>query len=92
MRQCEEDGCERTRGYNPRRGAKVIAFAAGFLDTAAPLDGAMHASVTAYRIVDGALEAVTDSLRMELQSWGIEVSAFTGLRPRAIRANTTTPW
>jgi malate synthase len=36
----ETDGAERGKGYNPKRGAKVIAWVRDFLDEAAPLDGA----------------------------------------------------
>lgn len=36
----ETDGAEKGRGYNPRRGAKVIAWARAFLDESAPLAGA----------------------------------------------------
>jgi malate synthase len=46
----EEDGAQRTPAYNPVRGAKVMAFAAAFLDTALPLVGASHAEVTQYRV------------------------------------------
>ncbi|WP_163270399.1 malate synthase G [Chelativorans alearense] len=42
----EMDGAERTKGYNPKRGEKVIAWAKTFLDQAAPLDGAKWAEVT----------------------------------------------
>ncbi|MEN8719508.1 MAG: malate synthase G [Oceanococcaceae bacterium] len=52
----EDDGCERGSGYNPKRGEKVIAFARKHLDRAAPLAEGSHATATAYRIVDGALE------------------------------------
>ena len=52
------DGAEITKGYNPVRGAKVIAFARNVLDQAAPLAGASHADSTAYAVVDGKL-AVT---------------------------------
>ena len=43
--------------YNPERGAEVIRRAKMLLDEIAPLDGAVHADVTHYAIVDGALQA-----------------------------------
>ncbi len=51
----EEGGAERAGGYNPVRGAKVIAFARKHLDQAAPLASGSHADSTGYAIVDGAL-------------------------------------
>ena len=55
----ETDGAEKSvngkAGYNPLRGAKVIAFARQFLDQAAPLAGASHADATGYSIVGGLL-------------------------------------
>jgi malate synthase len=51
----EDDGAERAGGYNPVRGAKVIAFARDFLDRYFPLASGSHTDATAYRIVDGAL-------------------------------------
>ncbi len=54
----ETDGATRSGGYNPVRGDKVIAFARGVLDQAAPLAGASHADAVGYRIQGGAL-AVT---------------------------------
>ena len=42
----ETDGAEKGKGYNPKRGAKVIAWAKSFLDEAAPLDGAKWADLT----------------------------------------------
>ena len=51
----EEDGAEKGKGYNPVRGAKVIAFARDFLNEAAPLEGASHVDSTGYRIDDGKL-------------------------------------
>ncbi len=51
----EEDGAEKGKGYNPVRGAKVIAFARDFLNEAAPLEGASHVDSTGYRIDGGKL-------------------------------------
>ncbi|WGV19771.1 malate synthase G [Pseudomonas putida] len=52
----ETDGAERGQGYNPRRGAKVIAYGRQFLDTAAPLDGGSHNDAKAYAIDQGTLQ------------------------------------
>jgi malate synthase len=51
----EESGAEKGRGYNPVRGARVIAFARQHLDTVAPLQNGSHAEVASYTITDGQL-------------------------------------
>ncbi|WPB87077.1 malate synthase G [Sediminicoccus rosea] len=51
----EADGAERGRGYNPTRGAKVVAFARKVLDQAVPLMGAGHSEALKYQVKDGAL-------------------------------------
>ncbi|UDF35942.1 UNVERIFIED_ORG: malate synthase G [Shinella sp. XGS7] len=53
----DADGAEKGKGYNPKRGAKVIAFARQVLDQAAPLaGGASHKDATAYTVQDGHLQ------------------------------------
>ena len=42
-------------GYDPARGAQVIAWARRFLDDSAPLARGSHAQARAYRVRDGAL-------------------------------------
>ncbi len=51
----ETDGAERSGGYNPVRGARVIAFARDFLNRAAPLAQGGHDQATAYAVADGRL-------------------------------------
>jgi malate synthase len=51
----ETDGADRAGGYNPVRGAKVIAYARAFLDRAAPLAAGSHADATGYRVEGGRL-------------------------------------
>jgi malate synthase len=52
----EEGGAEKGPGYNPVRGARVIAFARAFLDQAAPLAYGSHADAVSYRVLDGQLQ------------------------------------
>ncbi|MCG8537542.1 MAG: malate synthase G, partial [Pseudomonadales bacterium] len=54
----EDDGAEKGKGYNPKRGAKVIAYARGFLDQAAPLANGSHADSTSYFIKNQELVVV----------------------------------
>ena len=52
----ETEGFEKTRGYNPARGAKVIAYARKVLDQAAPLVGASHTDAAFYAVIGGQLQ------------------------------------
>ncbi|OUM08218.1 malate synthase G [Pseudomonas syringae] len=49
------NGAEIRAGYNPLRGAKVIAFARDLLDTSAPLANGSHRDARRYFIEDGEL-------------------------------------
>lgn len=51
----ETAGCEKSGGYNPRRGAKVIAFTRDFLDKAASLASGSHKDATGYSVKEGKL-------------------------------------
>jgi malate synthase len=53
----EDNGQERGRDYNPKRGAAVIAYAAEFLDAHFPLAKSSHQSVSCYRLEQGSLLA-----------------------------------
>ncbi|MBL8307935.1 MAG: malate synthase G [Rubrivivax sp.] len=64
----EDGGAERAGGYNPARGAKVIAFARDFLDQAVPLVDGSHRDSTRYWIESGHLHVTLASGRhVELQ-------------------------
>ena len=55
----EADGAEKGKGYNPIRGAKVIAFARQVLDQAVPLASGSHKAATSYRVENGQLVVTT---------------------------------
>ncbi|MBY5554791.1 malate synthase G [Rhizobium leguminosarum] len=51
----ESDGAEKGKGYNPKRGEKVIAWVRDFLDTSAPLQDCRWKDVGSFAVTDGAL-------------------------------------
>ena len=55
----ETDGAEKGRGYNPKRGGKVIAWVRDFLDAAVPLAGASWKDVSGLAFKSGALAIAT---------------------------------
>jgi len=72
----ESDGAEKGKAFNPKRGEKVIAWAKGFLDESAPLDGAKWADATGLKIADGALEVTTETGTAALE----DAAQFAGYR------------
>ncbi|MCX8573086.1 malate synthase G, partial [Aminobacter sp. MET-1] len=57
----DSDGAEKTRGYNPRRGQKVIAWAKAFLDASAPLALGSWSDVTGLAVEGGQLKLASAS-------------------------------
>ena len=51
----ETDGAEKGKGYNPKRGEKVIAWARAFLDDSVPLVDARWSDVGGFAVENGAL-------------------------------------
>ncbi|MGW4099515.1 malate synthase G [Mycobacterium sp. NPDC004974] len=51
----EEDGAEKSKGYNQVRGDKVIAYARNFLDQAVPLTAGSWSDATGLKIDEGQL-------------------------------------
>ncbi|KVD38652.1 malate synthase G [Burkholderia ubonensis] len=57
----EDNGAERTAAYNPTRGQRVIDYARGVLDNAAPLARGSHRDALRYRVQDGRLAVETNA-------------------------------
>ena len=76
----EEDGATRAGGYNPARGAKVIAFARKFLDDSIPLASGSHSDAKAYVVNNGALQI---SLSNGQETTLADASLFLGYRGNA---------
>ncbi len=75
----DDDGAEKGKGYNPKRGEKVIAWARAFLDGSAPLDGVSWTEITGLSVVDGQLVAKTAGGEARLK----DAAKFTGYRGEA---------
>ncbi len=72
----DTDGAARGKGYNPARGALVVARAKQVLDDAAPLANGSHTGATAYRVQDGKLVIDTASAQAALR----DPAQFVGYR------------
>ncbi len=73
----EADGAERAGGYNPVRGAKVIAFARRFLDDSIPLAQGSHNDAIAYAVANGQVQV---SLKSGQQTDLAQPALFLGYR------------
>ena len=70
----ETEGAQREGGFNPVRGAKVVARAKGVLDEIAPLVRGSHADATGYAVAGGALRVDTAAGAVGLR----DAAAFAG--------------
>jgi malate synthase len=71
--------------YDPARGARVVAWARGFLDEAAALDGASHGEVSAYAVdAEGLLARTPGGLRRLKPGAKTEAFAGSAQSPSAI--------
>ena len=73
----EDDGAERSGGYNPVRGGKVVARARDFLDQYFPAEGGSHVDATAYRIHGNGLVIDIDGKASSLKTPS-KFAGFTG--------------
>jgi malate synthase len=65
----ENDGSERSGGYNPVRGNKVIAFAKNFLNETVPLKEGYYEDATSFMILGESLQVeLSDGTRSELKN------------------------
>ncbi len=70
----EDNGQEATRGYNPTRGAAVVAYAKQFLDDNFALASGSYNDVTGFSVVDGKLVIAQGNSSTQLQ----DTSKFAG--------------
>ncbi|MCL5424112.1 MAG: malate synthase G [Gammaproteobacteria bacterium] len=82
----EEDGAEKGASFNPKRGAKVIAYARGVLDRAAPLATGSHRDAVKYVIRDEHLVVTLEGGRETGLKDSGKLIGFTGeaAKPDAI--------
>jgi len=74
----EDGGAERSGGYNPVRGDRVIAYARSFLDQACSLRQGSHADSSSYAIIDGQLAIQTGDGLTSLADQS-QLRGFTGM-------------
>ena len=73
----EADGQEKGTRYNPVRGAAVIAYVRGLLDSSVPVDGTSWADITGLSVSDGRLVITDGANEYELTDTG-QFAGYTG--------------
>jgi len=74
----EKGGAEKGKGYNPKRGAKVIAYARQVLDNYVPLKKGSHADATGYSLVKGELVPQPARVRATTKNVDAELALQAG--------------
>ncbi|MBB3190189.1 malate synthase G [Halomonas cerina] len=74
----EADGAEKGESFNPKRGEKVIAYARGVLDRAAPLATGSHRDAVGYALRDGHLVVTLEGGRETGLKDSGKLVGFTG--------------
>lgn len=74
-----ENGAQPGAGYNPVRGAQVIAFARAFLDDAFPLSNGSHAAVVQYTIEGATLRATLQDGTQSVLSQTTQYAGYQGV-------------
>jgi malate synthase len=74
----EADGAEKGKGYNPKRGAKVVAWVRKFLDESAPLDGASWSDAQSFDVATGRLAVTLTDGRMTGLKDGAQFAGYLG--------------
>ncbi len=74
----ETDGADKGKGYNPKRGTKVIAWARAFLDDSTPLDGASWSDVKSFDVAMGRLAVTLTDGRMTGLKDGAQFAGYLG--------------
>ena len=73
----DENGQEAKGGYNPTRGAAVVAYAKKFLDENFALASGSYSDVTGFRVVDGKLEIAQGDSSTQLKD-AAQFAGFVG--------------
>ena len=73
----DENGQEAKGGYNPTRGAAVVAYAKKFLDENFALASGSYTDATGFKVVDGKLEVVQGDSSTELKD-AAQFAGFVG--------------